>query len=335
MAKLEDGRLKLEGTQCLVTGGLGFIGSNLAHTLAHRGASVKVVDNLEPGLGGAAVNLVSETAEFEVTKADIGDRDSVAEAIEAADLIFNLAGQTGHSDSMKNPQRDLALNVTSQLKFLSICASVRTDAPIVFASTRQIYGRPDSLPVNEKHPLRPVDINGIHKVAAESYHRLLGEVEKLNTSVIRLTNTYGPRMRVCDAKQTFIGVWIRDLIQGKPLQVYGSGEQIRDFTYVDDAVEAIISMALADNSSHTVYNLGGVRPYSLNQVAETLTKQKPGARFENVSFPADREAIDIGDFYADYSHIGADLGWSPKVDLAEGFGTTLAFYERHRKSYGI
>ncbi len=323
------------GKRVLITGGLGFIGSNLARELVSAGASVTLVDSLIPEYGGNRFNIADLAGRVTVNVSDVRDPHSIRHLIEDIDVLFNLAGQTSHLDSMTDPQADLAINVAAQLSILEACRQVNPSVRVVFASTRQIYGRPDYLPVDEAHPIRPVDINGVHKVAGEWHHLLYERIYGLRTSALRLTNTYGPGMRVKDARQTFLGIWIREALTGRAVRVFGDGTQLRDFNYVDDVIEALLLAATRDEAIGNVYNLGSPEVISLGNLAAMLTNAVPGATFELVPFPEDRKAIDIGDYYADYSRIERDLGWMPRVDLSSGLQRTIDFYRDHGGHYGI
>jgi UDP-glucose 4-epimerase len=252
--------------------------------------------------------------------------------IQGQDFLFNLAGQTSHMDSMEDPYADLEINCRAQLSILEACRRHNSRLKVVFASTRQIYGKPEYLPVDEKHILRPVDVNGINKMAGEWYHILYNNVYGIRSCALRLTNTYGPRMRVKDARQTFLGVWIRLLIEGKPFEVW-DGEQLRDFTYVDDAVEAMLLAAASDAGNGQVFNLGGERAINLKELASLLVEENGGGEFRIRSFPADRKRIDIGGYYADDRSIRKVLGWEPKVPIRAGLANTLAYYRSHLIHY--
>jgi UDP-glucose 4-epimerase len=321
-----------EGKSVLITGGLGFIGSNLGHRLVGLGSYVTLVDSLIPEYGGNLFNIAGIEGRVNVNISDVRDDHSMRYLVQGQDFLFNLAGQTSHLDSMQDPYTDLDINCRSQLSILEVCRKFNPQIKIVFASTRQIYGKPDYLPVDENHLLRPVDVNGINKMAGEWYHILYNNVYGIRACALRLTNTIGPRMRVKDARQTFLGVWIRFLIEGKPFEVWG-GEQLRDFTYVDDAVDAFLMAASGDESNGQIFNLGGDCVIGLKDLADLLVQVNGGGEYVLHSYPADRKRIDIGDYYADFSRIRSALGWEPKVPLREGLARTIAYYQRNHDKY--
>jgi UDP-glucose 4-epimerase len=324
---------RFAGRNVLITGGLGFIGSNLARELVAVGAHVVLVDSLVPEYGGNMHNIAGIEDEVRVNVSDVRDDHSLRSLVQGQDVLFNLAGQTSHLDSMTDPFTDLEINCRAQLSILEACRHENPAIRIVFASTRQIYGRPQRLPVDETHPIVPVDVNGINKTAGEWYHLLYGDVYGLHVSVLRLTNTYGPRMRVRDARQTFLGYWLRLVLEGAPIQIFGDGEQRRDFTYVDDAVRAFMLAATRDEALGQVYNLGDDAHVSLRELGELLVELNGGGSVELVPFPSDRKAIDIGDFYADFSKIRSDVGWEPRVSLRDGLERTLAYYRTEGSRY--
>ena len=321
-----------KGKRVLITGGLGFIGSNLARTLVKLGARVAVVDSLVPEYGGNRRNLAGIANAVKVHVADVRDWPRLPSLVRGQDYLFNLAGQTSHMDSMTDPQTDLDINCRAQLAILEACRRHNAGIRIVFASTRQIYGRPDYLPVDEKHPLRPVDVNGINKIAGESFHLLYSRVHGIAATALRLTNTIGPRMRIKDARQTFVGVWIRRLLEDKPIEVWG-GAQYRDFTYVDDAVEAFLLAAARPEAIGATFNLGGPPPVTLQRLAELLVEISGGGSFVVREFPADRKKIDIGDYYADDRLIARKLGWKWRTDLRGALTQTVEFYRRELAHY--
>ena len=317
----------------LITGGLGFIGSNLARALLGCGAKVTIIDSLIPQYGGNFFNIEDIKDEVTVNICDVRDAFSLSYLVKDVDYLFNLAGQTSHMDSMADPVTDLEINAMAQLNILEACRKVNPHIKVVFASTRQIYGRPDYLPVDEKHPIRPVDVNGINKLAGEWYHLLYYNVYNIRACALRLTNTYGPGMRVKDARQTFLGVWIRKLLEGKSIEVFGDGLQLRDFNYVTDCVDALLLAGSSDRANGKVYNLGSPEVVSLKTLAEMVVGLGYGGTCELMPFPPERKMIDIGDYYSDFSHISEELSWKPKVNLKEGLNKTIAYYKVNAEKY--
>lgn len=326
-------RTTFAGAQVLITGGLGFIGSNLAHRLVDLGAKVTLVDSLIPEYGGNLYNIAGIEDRVRVNIADVRDEYSMDYLVQGHDFLFNLAGQTSHLDSMRNPYVDLDINCRAQLSILEACRKNNPRITIVYASTRQIYGKPDYLPVDERHLLHPVDVNGINKMAGEWYHILYNNVYGIRACALRLTNTYGPRMRVKDARQTFLGIWIKNVIEGKPIQVWGDGTQLRDFTYIDDCVEAMLLAAVHPAATGQIFNLGGLEVINLRDLAALTVEVAGGGSFEIIPYPPDRKPIDIGDYYADDRRIRSMLGWQPRIDLRTGLARTIAFYREHRQHY--
>jgi len=316
----------------LVTGGMGFIGSTLAIRLAELGADVTVLDSLTPEYGGNPANLAGYEGRIRVNISDVRDVHSLKYLVQGQQVLFNLAGQTSHLDSMQDPFTDLEINCRAQLSILETCRTHNPELRLVFASTRQLYGRPDYLPVDEKHPLRPVDVNGINKLSGEFYHLLYQQVYGIPTTVLRLTNTFGPRMRIRDARQTFVGIWIRRILEGQPFEVWG-GQQLRDFTYVDDCVDAMLLAATRPQAVGRCYNLGGMTPVSLATLAERLVLVNGSGQFVRRDFPADRKKIDIGDFYSDDQMIRDELGWNPVTDLDQALSRTLEYYRTRLDLY--
>lgn len=317
----------------LITGGLGFIGSNLARRLVSLGANVTLVDSLIPQYGGNIFNVHDIQDSVKVNISDVRDPFSMAHLMKDKDYLFNLAGQTSHLDSMTSPHMDLDINASAQLSILEMCRKHNPSVKIVFTSTRQLYGKPEYLPVDEKHPIRPVDVNGINKLAGEGYHVLYNNVHDIKSCVLRLTNTYGPRLRARDARQTFLGIWIRNIIEGNSIKVFGDGLQLRDFNYVDDVVDALLLVGLSSQANGKIYNLGSSEVVGLKDLAEMMIGLRRGSTYEIVEFPSERKAIDIGDYYSDFSLISDDIGWYPKVNLIDGLEITLDYYERHYYHY--
>ena len=321
------------GKEILITGGLGFIGSNLARSLVAQGANVTLVDSLIPQYGGNPFNIEDIRDKVSVNFCDVRDTHAMTYLIQGKDYLFNLAGQTSHLDSMTDPHTDLEINAAAQLSILEVCRKENPDIKIVFASTRQLYGSPDYLPVDEKHPIRPVDVNGINKLAGEWYHLLYNNVYGIRACALRLTNTYGPGMRVKDARQTFLGIWIRLLLEGKPIKVFGDGKQLRDFNFVDDCVEALLLAGASDQANGKIYNLGCSEVIGLKDLAKMMVNLGYGGSFDLAPFPSERKAIDIGDYFSDFSLITKELGWAPKIDLKDGLKLTLNYYSTHSSHY--
>jgi nucleoside-diphosphate-sugar epimerase len=323
---------KFHRKHILITGGLGFLGSNLAMRLVDCGAWVTLVDSLIPEYGGNLYNIADIQQRVGVNISDVRDAHSMRYLVQDVDYLFNLAGQTSHLDSMQDPYTDLEINCRAQLSILETCRVYNPGLKIVFASTRQIYGKPDYLPVDERHLLRPVDVNGINKMAGEWYHILYNNVYGIRACALRLTNTFGPRMRVKDHRQTFLGIWIRRILEGEPFEVWG-GSQLRDFNYVDDVVTAMLMAAVDERANGQVYNLGDNQVVSLSELAELLVKANGGGKYVMREFPQERKRIDIGDYYSNFNHIHDTLGWEPQVSLEDGLRRTLEYYRTSLHHY--
>jgi UDP-glucose 4-epimerase len=325
------------GKRVMVTGGLGFIGSNLALRLLDLGAEVLLVDALIPETGGNSFNIepARDHARLSIRKADIRDVLTMERLVPGQEIIMNLAGQVSHLDSMSDPFTDLEINCRSQLALLEACRHYAPEVKVVFASTRQIYGRIEKgeLPIAETRAPNPADVNGINKLAGERYHVLYNNIYGIRTCVLRLTNTYGPRMLVKNNRQTFLGWFIRQVIDDEQLSVFGDGSQLRDVTYVDDVVDAFLRAGVSEAANGQVFNVGGIRPYSLLEMAQTLIAAAGSGNYRLVPFPADRKAIDIGSAYLDDSKLRSVLGWCPAVDLYEGMVKSVGFYRRYRQHY--
>lgn len=323
----------LRGKQVLITGGLGFIGSNLALRLVELGARVKIVDSLVQGCGGHRRNIQSAASDIEVIEADISECDRLRPHIRRAELIFNLAGEVSHSHSMEFPGRDLEINAASQLAFVRECAREAPGIRIVYAGTRQVYGRPAYLPVDENHPLSPVDFNGIHKLAASGYHVILSEAGQLDAAILRLTNVYGPRMALNVPCQGVLSVFFARVLLGERLEVFGDGAQLRDPVYIDDVVDAFLRVGSVEKLASRTYNVGGPTPVSLAEIAGVIGAAGGAPDPILRPFPPKLREIDIGSFYADCRRIERELGWQPRVSLNEGVGRTFEFFRAHLGEY--
>jgi UDP-glucose 4-epimerase len=312
------------GKKCLVTGGLGFIGSNLALALVEAGASVAVVDSLEPRHGGDMRNL--EGAPVRLAIGDIAEPSVVAEQLIDAEYVFNLAGQVSHVDSMTAPVRDLDINARSQLGFLELLRQTNAGAMVVYASTRQVYGSPRWLPVNEIHPVDPIDVNGVSKLAAECFHLLYHQVYGVPATVLRITNVYGPRQSLEGDHQGFLPAWIRRALRGESITVYGEGSQVRDCLYIDDAVSALLAAGSCGEAVGEVFNIGHHERHSLLEIAETVTDAFGDGEVVMTPWPAGLERISVGSYWTDYRKARDLLGWEPVWTLAQGMEETSAYY---------
>ena len=317
----------------MITGGLGFIGSNLARRLVELGARVLLVDSLIPDFGGNLFNIDGIADRLQTNVADVRQQSTMNYLVQGVDVIFNLAGQVSHIDSMHEPFTDLEINCRAQLTILEACRHNNPRAKLVFAGTRQMYGKPDSLPVKETHLVRPTDVNGINKAAGEYYHLVYNNVFGVRACSLRLTNVYGPRQLIKHNRQGFIGWFIRLAIEDHTIQIYGDGSQLRDFVYVDDAVDAFVRAGADERCNGEVFNVGGDRAISHRELTALLVKVAGSGRAEYIAWPPEKKAIDIGDFYADSSKFMKATGWKPAVSLEEGLRRTIAFYRQHWDRY--
>jgi UDP-glucose 4-epimerase len=321
------------GRKVMITGGLGFIGSNLARQLVDLGAEVLLVDSLIPDYGGNLFNIDGIADRLAVNIADVRQESTMNNLVRGHTVIFNLAGQVSHIDSMRNPYADLEINCRSQLTILEACRYNNPSVKVVFAGTRQVYGRPDSLPVSERHLVRPTDVNGINKAAGEYYHLVYNNVFKVAACSLRLTNVYGPRQLIRHNRQGFIGWFIRQAIEDGTIQIYGDGSQLRDFVYVDDAADAFLRAGASERCNGEVFNVGGDRPISHRDLTSLLIDTAGSGHVTCIEWPAEKKSIDIGSFYADSSKFKNATGWTPTVSLQEGLRRTIAFYREHFSRY--
>jgi UDP-glucose 4-epimerase len=317
----------------MVTGGLGFIGSNLARRLVDLGADVLVVDALIPDCGGDPYNIAGIESRLEVRIADLRDAMSTNVLVEDREVIFNLAGQVSHVDSIGNPRADLDINCQSHLSLLEACRHRNPGATVVYASTRHVYGKPDTLPVTESHVLRPLDVNGINKAAGEAYHLVYSRLYGLKTVSLRLTNIYGPRQLIRHNRQGFIGWFVGQAVRHEEIPVYGDGTQRRDLIYVDDAADAFLRVGADAACDGEVYNVGGGDPICHGDLAALLVEVAGGGRVRFVEWPDERKAIDVGSVYVDSTKLCRRTGWTPTVRLRDGLARTVGFYREHLGKY--
>lgn len=321
------------GRRIMITGGLGFIGSNLARRLAELGADILLVDSLIPDYGGNLFNIAGIEDRVRVNVADVRQASTMNYLVRDREIIFNLAGQVSHIDSLRDPHTDLEINCRSQLTLLEACRRHHPGAKVIYASTRQIYGKPEYLPVTEQHLVRPTDVNGINKAAGEYYHLVYNDVFGVRASSLRLTNVYGPRQLIKHNRQGFIAWFIRLAIEDREIQIFGDGSQIRDFVYVDDAVSAFLTAGMCETCNGVAFNVGGSEPVTHRQLVELLIELAGTGRYRFVEWPPEKKAIDIGSFYADSTCFRRACGWEPTVPLRDGLSRTLAYYRQHIEHY--
>ena len=330
---MQTGQNDYKGKRVLVTGGLGFIGSNTAARLVELGASVTIVDSMHPACGANYFNIDAVKNDVEVVEGDCCDLGLMRKLVRSQAYIFNLAGHVSHIDSMKDPFSDLTMNCMAPLTVLEACRHENRDAHVVYAGTRQTYGRPEELPLVETQRLRPIDINGVNKMAGEWYHMVYHLVYGMPTVSLRLGNTYGPRQLIKHEKQGFTGWFVRQAIDGEEIQLFGNGQQLRGFTYVDDAVEAFLIACASNKTIGDFFNIGGQKPYSLEEFVQLLVKVAGRGSYRLIPFPEDKKAIDIGSVYSSWAKFNFVTGWTPKVSLEEGLARTVKYYEQHRSHY--
>jgi len=328
-----DYRAFYRDRRVMITGGLGFIGSTLAHQLVELGARVLIVDSLIPDYGGNLFNVADIENRVRVNIADVRQSSTMNHLVCNQEVIFNLAGQVSHIDSMRDPYTDLEINCRAQLSILEACRRYNPSVKVVFAGTRQVYGRPEKLPVTELHLVKPTDVNGINKAAGEYYHLVYNDVFGVRACSLRLTNVYGPRQLIKHNRQGFIAWFIRLAMEDREIQIYGDGSQLRDFVFVDDAADAFLRAGADDASNGQVFNVGGLEPIAHRNLVELLVAVAGSGRFLCVEWPPEKKAIDIGDFYADSSLIERTLGWRPMTSLRDGLERTLRFYRAHAEQY--
>jgi UDP-glucose 4-epimerase len=322
-----------KGRRVMITGGLGFIGSNLAHQLVDLGADVLLIDSLLPDYGGNLFNIADIADRVRINIADVRMQSTIGVLARGQDVIFNLAGQVSHIDSMRDPYTDLDINCRAQLSILEACRTNNPGVRVVYAGTRQVYGRPEYLPVDERHLVRPADINGVNKAAGEYYHLLYNNVFGVRACSLRLTNVYGPRQLIRHNRQGFIGWFIRLAIEDREIQIFGDGSQMRDFVYVDDAADAFLRAGASEACDGDVFNVGGTEPISHRDLVALLIHTAGSGRVRYVDWPPEKKRIDIGSFYSDSTKFQNRVDWTPRVDLREGLTRTLAYFRSHLPEY--
>ncbi|MEW6609355.1 MAG: GDP-mannose 4,6-dehydratase [bacterium] len=320
------------GKKVLITGGLGFIGSTLAYRLVDMEAQVTLIDSLIPEYGGNLFNIDGIKDKVKINISDVRDSYSMNYLVQGQDYIFNLAGTLSHVDSMKDPYTDLEINCRSQLSILESCRKYNPDVKILFAGTRGQYGKAQYLPVDEKHSMCPIDVNGINNIAGEQYHILYHQVYGIKCVSLRLSNTFGPRHQMKHSRQGIINWFVRLGIDNEMINIYGDGKQIRDTNYVNDVVEAMLLAMGSEKANGEIFNLGGY-PTNLVDIVKLIIKISGKGKYQLIPYPPESKIIEIGDYIADYSKIKSILGWQPKISLEEGLKRTIEYYEEFKKYY--
>jgi len=319
-------------SKVLITGGTGFIGSNLAIKLVDLGARVEIFDSLISEQGGNLHNLDGINEKIKFTKADIRDEKKITQSVEDKDFLFNLAAYTSHEGSMKDPFTDFDINCRGNLILLEACRKNNSDVRIIYTGTRGQYGKILYTPVDEKHPINPTDANGISKMAGEMYHFLFGKVYGMKVTSLRLTNTYGPRHLMKHGKLGFVNWFIRLAMDNEKIKVF-DGLQIRDLNFVNDAVNALLMVAVNKKTEGDVFNLGSGKPISIVDLTKLIIRITGSGSYEQIQYPKERKKIEIGDYIADISKIKNSVGWRPEISLKEGLKKTIEFYRLNKKNY--
>lgn len=330
---MTDYRDFYRGKKILITGGLGFIGSNLAHALVPLGARVTLLDALLPQYGGNPFNVREIADRVRVVQGDIRDPRILAAEVPETDVLFNLAAQVSYVDSMVEPFLDVDINCVGHLHVLETVRRLAPEAKVCFASSRFAYGKILTTPVDESHPTQPLSIYGVHKLAAEKYHRIYYDRYGLRTATIRIPNPYGPRQQMKHSKYSIVGWFIRQALDGGTLPIFGDGEQERDYLYVDDIVDAFLRIGATDRTDGEVYNIGSSERVRFVDMADEVLRVVGGGKKEHVPWPKDYERYETGSYRADTRKIHAAVGWQSQISLREGVRRTVDYYQRFRKHY--
>ena len=321
------------GKRVLVTGGMGFIGSNLSLALVKLGARVMIVDSMIPGYGGNVFNIEPAAKEIEVNFCDVLDVNAINHVVRGQDFIFHLAGQVDHVLSLSDPFPDIDLNIKGTAVLMEACKRFNPGARFVKAGTRGQYGPATSLPVSEDAPTNPKGIYEISNLTAEKIIQVYNDIHGIHSVPLRLTNTYGPRAQMAHSRYGVANWFVRLAIDKTPIKVFGDGLIRRDFLYVDDCVEALLMCAVTDGARGQIMNVGVDEPSTFLELAKNLVEICPGARWEYAEFSPERRAQEPGDFYSDITKIRELVGWSPKTTLREGLEKTVEYYRRNKEHY--
>lgn len=323
----------LKNKKILVTGGLGFVGSNLAIKLASLGADVLIVDNMLPRQGGNLFNIEPVKDKVKVNISDIRNPTSMNHLVKGMDYIYHIAGQVNHVDSVKDPLNDLSINVEGTLVLMEALRMNNPSAHVIFTGTRGEYGTSLSLPVAENHAINPIGIYAITNFAAErivlTYHNL----HHIKSVCLRITNTFGPRHQMAHDEYGVFNWFIRKAMDNEVIPIFGDGRILRDYLYIDDLVDSLIAIALSDKAYGDVYNVGSGIPLSFIDLAEKIIKIAGSGKVDHTEFTTERKALEPGDYYADITRIKNVLGWQPVISLDDGIRKTIQFYKKYKEHY--
>jgi UDP-glucose 4-epimerase len=325
--------MSLSGKRILITGGLGFIGSNLAIRLVRDGARVSICDAMIEGYGGNFENLREVRADVEIHVADVRDESTMAGLVEGREVVFHLAAQVSHVMSLSNPYPDIDINIKGTAALLEACRKHNPEAVVVRSGTRGQYGPAVRLPVSEEAPSDPRGLYEISQLSAEMICRTYTRIHGIPTVPLRLTNVYGPRAQMKHPHFGVVNWFVRLALDGRPIPIFGTGGILRDFLYVDDCVEALVRAAEVPAAVGEIVNVGNDRASTFLEVAKILQDLVPGTAIEFTDFTPERKAQEPGDFVSDISKIRRLLAWEPTVDLREGLSRTVAFYRERRADY--
>lgn len=321
-----------EGTNVLITGGAGFLGSSLAHTLVSRGAHVTIVDALLPLYGGNLFNLDGIADQIEFVEGDIRDQDIMNTLVTGKDVIYNFAAQVSYIDSKNQPFLDLDINGKGHM---TVVEAVRQHAPsarILFSSSRMVYGKILTTPVAETHPTDPLSLYGIHKLLGEKYYRYYAYTFGMDTVSVRIPNPYGPRQQMKHNKYSIIGWFVRQAMEDKTITIFGDGNQERDYLYVDDIVDAFLELT-QHGVSGEVYNIGTHERVTFGAMVDAVLREVGSGKKEYVPWPENYEKNETGNYIADTTKIEQITNWKPSVSLEEGIHRMVGYYQKNKSQY--
>ena len=322
-----------KGTRALITGGMGFIGSNLAIALVELGADVTIADAMIPGYGGNLFNVEPIRDRVTVNFCDIRDVNVMNYLVRGQDFVFHLAGQMDHVLSLTDPYPDIDINIKGTTVVMEACKHHNPSARVIYTGTRGEYGSAVSLPVSETAPTHPKGVYEISNLTAEKIVEFYNDVHHIHSVLLRITNTYGPRAQMRHSRYGVVNWFVRLAIDGETIKVFGDGQIRRDFLYVEDCVQAILMSAICDSARGEVMNVGVDQPTNFVQLAETLIAVAGSGAWEFAPFSAERKAQEPGDFYSDITKIRRILGWEPVTSLPDGLAKTVRYYRQYKAYY--